>query len=67
MGRTVAFFLTGVFAFLPVATVEAQPARQQSGQQTNPAAVGAKGGYNGGIPQTPWFSDPTVRQQLNLN
>jgi len=50
--------------------LQAQGTTQQNQQaQANQQAQGinAQGGFNGGISQSPWFSNPTIRQQLELN
>jgi len=81
MKRFARIALTGVFAVLTSASLEAQqkgagqqgqgqggPAQGQQGRQGQPnQASGGQQVYQGGMGQTPWFSNPEVRQQFKLN
>src|SRR5580704_4085630 len=74
MNRFARIALTGVFAVLASASVEAQqPGQAPQGQLTGQkGAVGQgttaqQGAYHGGIGQTPWFSNPEIRQQFKLS
>src|ERR1051326_7947548 len=73
MIRTSKFLLTVVMAVLAVQFAEGQQKGQPKGQpgQVGPGLKGQmnwaqQGGYYGGIGQSPWFSDPAIRQQLKL-
>jgi len=73
MVRTVQFALAGVLSVGLVSSAWAQASGGATGgaQGTTGAqgTAGAQGSARGtfGIGQTPWFSNPTVRSQLNLN
>jgi hypothetical protein len=62
MNRFAKFAFAGVVAVLASASAEAQ----QKGP-TNQGQQGPPGAYHGGIGQTPWFSNPEIRQQFKLN
>jgi hypothetical protein len=71
MSMLIKFTRVAVCAALAVgvassARVHAQAPGQPGGQQGNPAA-GGKGGYQGPITPTPWFTNPQIGQQLKFN
>jgi hypothetical protein len=65
MNRLVKLISAGMFGMLTTDVGAAQqqvPTAPAAAQKTQPNT-----GYMGPINQTPWFSNPAVRQQLNLN
>lgn len=65
------FCLIGSFGVLSIGWATAAKAQgklnqTQQGQGAN-AGNQAQRGFNGGIHQMPWFGNPTVRQQMQLN
>ncbi|MEQ1830538.1 MAG: hypothetical protein ABL921_31570 [Pirellula sp.] len=62
------FGIVGVLSLVGTSSqpVQAQANPIQRAQGTN-ASVNANSGFYVGIHQTPWFGNPTVRQQLQLN
>jgi opacity protein-like surface antigen len=70
MNRFARIALTGIGAVLACASADAQQQQGQNQQvQKAPPGKAATGGnstYHGGYGQTPWFSNPQVRQQFKL-
>jgi len=72
MHRTFAYASLASVLMMAPSVVEAQQKVQptqppQSNKTNSTQQWGMQGGYYGGIGQTPWFSNPNIRQQLKLN
>ena len=70
MNRFSKIAVAGAFAFFIPAATEAQQVGQSQAPQTGQAPqiiqTSGQSTYNGGYGQTPWFSNPQIRQQFNL-
>ncbi len=62
------FGIVGVLSLVGSTSIQVQAQSNQTQRALGAnSSINAQSGFYGGINQTPWFGNPTVRQQLQLN